>query len=153
MFRRILPALVLCLLFVASDCRTSMGAGFALYEWGARGLGMGGTLVARADDPSAIAFNPAGITQLEGIHTVAGITGVGPNVDVTASGMEGTTTTQGKENIWYPPHAYLTYQMTDRYWFGLGVMSRFGLGTEFDEDWIGRYNVYETHIQSVSVLP
>ncbi|MDY6952264.1 MAG: transporter, partial [Thermodesulfobacteriota bacterium] len=42
----------------------AQGAGFALYEGSARGNALGGTLVGRADDPSAIFFNPAGITQL-----------------------------------------------------------------------------------------
>jgi len=37
----------------------SYGAGFALYEWSARGNALGGTLVGRADDASAVAFNPA----------------------------------------------------------------------------------------------
>ncbi|MFW6036528.1 MAG: hypothetical protein ACOCPS_01720, partial [Desulfonatronovibrio sp.] len=45
-------------------------AGFSLYEWGARGTSMGGTMIGRADDPSAVAYNPAGITQLEGIQTM-----------------------------------------------------------------------------------
>ena len=50
------------------------GAGFGLYEGSARGNALGGTLVGRADDPSAIYYNPAGITQLKGTQIEGGAT-------------------------------------------------------------------------------
>ncbi|MFP4083905.1 MAG: OmpP1/FadL family transporter, partial [Desulfonatronovibrio sp.] len=124
-------------------------AGFSLYEWGARGTSMGGTMIGRADDPSAVAYNPAGITQLEGIQTMAGLSVVAPGGKIDAGGK----TTKIKDNLWIPPHAYLTYQMNDRAWLGLGVYTRFGLGTEFDEDWPGRYNNQFTRVQSFSFNP
>jgi len=124
-------------------------AGFGIYEWSARGNALGGTLVGRADDPSAVAFNPAGITQLEGGRVMAGVTAIAPQTKVTTPGK--TTTT--KDNIWLPPHAYLTYQLNDRYWLGLGIFSRFGLGTEYPDNWPGRYNVTYAGIRSISVNP
>jgi len=43
------------------------GAGFQVYvEQGAAALGMGAAFVAKADNPTAVFFNPAGITQLKG---------------------------------------------------------------------------------------
>lgn len=124
-------------------------AGFGIYEWSARGNALGGTLVGRADDPSAVAFNPAGITQLEGGRAMAGFTAITPQVEVVTD----TETTKAKSNIWLPPHAYLTYQLNDRYWLGLGIFSRFGLGSEYPDDWPGRYNVTYAGIRSISVNP
>ncbi|WP_456324072.1 hypothetical protein [Desulfonauticus submarinus] len=43
-------ALLWCLV-MAQVCS---GTGFALYEWSARGNALGGTLIGRADDPSAM---------------------------------------------------------------------------------------------------
>ena len=48
-------------------------------------------LVASADDPSALFYNPAGITQLKGIQTQIGVTAITPSihrrrVDWTLSG-------------------------------------------------------------------
>ena len=124
-------------------------AGFALYEWGARGTSMAGTMIGRADDPSAVAYNPAGITQLEGTQTMVGFSVVAPGGKIDTQGE----TTRIKSNYWIPPHAYLTHQMTDRAWLGLGVYTRFGLGTEFDKDWPGRYNNIFTRVQSLSFNP
>jgi long-chain fatty acid transport protein len=71
------PALFLYLLLAALLIPvTANAAGFAIYEWGARGQALSGAMVGRADDPSALAYNPAGMTQLEGKHTMAGVTAI-----------------------------------------------------------------------------
>src|SRR5512143_407142 len=67
---RMLPVL-LVLLFAAS---TSFAAGFRLPEAGAKAMGMGFAFTAQADDPSAIYFNPAGLTQLKGQNVMVGVT-------------------------------------------------------------------------------
>ncbi|WP_028575221.1 OmpP1/FadL family transporter [Desulfonatronovibrio hydrogenovorans] len=124
-------------------------AGFALYEWGARGTAMGGTMIGRADDPSAVAYNPAGITQLEGTQTMVGFSVVAPQGKIDTPGE----TTKIKSNYWIPPHAFLTHQLTDQAWLGLGLYTRFGLGTEFPDDWEGRYNNIFTRVRSFSFNP
>jgi len=141
---------VLGLLLAAS---MAQGAGFALYEGSARGNALGGTLVGRADDPSAIFFNPAGITQLPGSQVMAGATFISPKTDVVTDvgGMKITTETE--DNVWIPPHLYSTHQWSDSIWFGLGILSRFGLGTEYDHNWPGKYNIYTAVVQTLSVNP
>ena len=143
--RRILLAVVFIMVF-ATSC---FAAGFGLYEFSARGNALGGTLAARADDPSALSYNPAGITQLEGDHIMFGLTAIRPQLDIIIGGVA-----YGNEvKTWIPPHFYYTRQLDDRYWFGLSLTSRFGLGSEFKEDWPGRYNNYYACIQSVSLTP
>src|SRR5665647_2868240 len=67
---------LLVLLFTAS---TSFAAGFRLPEAGAKAMGMGFAFTAQADDPSAIYFNPAGLTQLKGQNVMVGVTYVREN--------------------------------------------------------------------------
>jgi long-chain fatty acid transport protein len=110
----------------------------------------GGTLVGRADDPSALSYNPAGITQLEGDHIMFGLTAIRPAMDIS---FDSFGTWSNEDNTWVPPHFYYTRQMSDKYWFGISATSRFGLGAEFDEDWPGKYNNYYACIQSFSVTP
>lgn len=64
--KRLCTLLLAAGLLLAAFTGSASAEGFALYEWGARGNALGGSMVGRADDPSAVAFNPAGITQLEG---------------------------------------------------------------------------------------
>ena len=125
-------------------------AGFAIYEWGARDMALGGATVGRADDPAALSSNPAGITQLDGIQVTAGIMGIHPVLDIVA---DGETDTSDEDALYLPPHFYATWKVNDRYSLGLATFSRFGLGTVFDDDWEGRYNSYEATMQSVSVNP
>jgi long-chain fatty acid transport protein len=128
----------------------SLAAGFALYEFGARGNALGGTLVGRADDASAVYFNPAGITQLEGEWIMAGVTAISPSAKIEAVDWG---TGKNRDKTFWPPHMYYTKQISDTQWWGVGIFTRFGLGTDFDPDWFGRYNHYKTEITSLSLNP
>ncbi|EMG39103.1 long-chain fatty acid transport protein [Desulfocurvibacter africanus PCS] len=144
-FRLALIAAALILIGASSG----YGAGFAMYEYGARGNALGGGLVGRADDPSALAYNPAGITQLEGTGFMAGTTVINPLASVEIAGEK----VDAESKYWTPPHLYVTQQLDDTFWFGFGLYSRYGLGIEYDSDWAGRYNMYEAQIQSISMSP
>ncbi|MDT8284442.1 MAG: OmpP1/FadL family transporter [Thermovirgaceae bacterium] len=145
--------LILCAAFltVALGCSTALGAGFALYDFSARGNALGGAMVGRADDASAIAFNPAGITQIPGSSYMTGLAFIMPRGTVTNTDTSDSASLV--EHTFIPPHFFYTRQMNDTIWFGLGLMTRFGLGTDFSQDWFGRYNSYYANIQSISLNP
>lgn len=65
----VIPAV--CLL-CACQMTVAKAEGFSLTQWSARGLALAGGMVGRADDPSAIAYNAAGITRLPGTHVMVG---------------------------------------------------------------------------------
>jgi len=144
--------LLMVIVSVVISAELSSASGFALYEASARGNALAGALVARADDPSARFFNPAGITQLPGLQVMGGATFIMPTMDVTTYSPRAVTTSTST-NTWIPPHLYATYQATDKVWLGLGVFSPFGLGTEFPENWPGRYNSYKAIIQTIDINP
>ena len=77
-----LRAVLLACALVLLAAQSGAAAGFGIYEWSARGNALGGATVGRGDDPSAIASNPAGITQLDGIRVLGGVTFIHPVVDV-----------------------------------------------------------------------
>jgi long-chain fatty acid transport protein len=129
------------------------GGGFALYEGSARGNALGGGLVGRADDPSALFYNPAGITQMSGIQVMGGDTAIVPNTDVVTIHGGNATSSPTEQNVWVAPHGYATCQYSDALWFGLGVFCPFGLGTEYDSTWPGRYNIYEANLRTLTVNP
>ncbi len=148
MKRRLLSvAAVLCL--VLAGVSSASAAGYALYEYSARGNALGGAVVGRADDPSTIVTNPAGMTQLEGTQVAFGASFIMPNMDLTYNGDQ----VHGQNNTWIPPHFYLTHKINDKWAVGVGMYSRFGLGTEFDSDWKGKNNLQSAVIESYSINP
>ena len=155
MSRRRLVYSFLTVVFVLFLSTSAFGAGFALYEGSARGNVLGAGLTASADDPSAVFYNPAGITQLKGRQAMAGVTLISPMISVETQGVPalGTVNSDFKRNWFFPPHAYYTHQLNEKWWAGFGLFSRFGLGTEFDSNWPGRYNSYKANIQTLELNP
>lgn len=147
---RVFKAWIFACSLVLITAQAGMTAGFGIYEWSARGNALGGAMVGRADDPSALASNPAGITQLEGVQVMAGVTAIQPVMEVNAGGNWAST---DNDALYLPPHFFATWQTGDRYTIGLGAFTRFGLGTKFDETWAGRYNSYDAEVQSLTINP
>ncbi|SHI47995.1 OmpP1/FadL family transporter [Halodesulfovibrio aestuarii] len=154
MKRHFLSIVASCVLLLAVATSAS-AAGFALYEWSARGNALGGTLVGRADDPSAVAYNPAGITQLEGTQLAVGVSLASPYSEVVTTAPSGATTTTDSESaIFAIPHFYVTHKINDKWAIGFGEFSRFGLGFLYDKDeFPGASNVYDAKIQTISLNP
>lgn len=153
--RKVLPVSLCCALVVCGTLLTAsaFGGGFALYEGSARGNALGGSVIAKADDPAAIFFNPAGITQLGGTQIAMGATVIIPSTHMTTEQWGRSEDSKLKWNYFVPPYAYLTYQKSDRLWFGVGFFARFGLGTEFDEHWPGRFNSYNAFVRVLELNP
>lgn len=139
---------VLCMVSLMGVTKAD-AAGFGLYEWSNRANGMGGALIALADEPSAIAYNPAGMTQLEGTQTQVGMTLIAPSASLEIGGETYDTA----HKVYTPPHMYLTHQLNEDFWVGFGAYTRFGVGTNYDNDWAGRYNVYKASLESYSLSP
>ena len=134
--------------------QSAFGAGFGIYEGSARGNAMGTEVTADPASPSVLYNNAAGMTALEGTQMEAGFSLINPNTTVTTLVAPGVETETDVEDNWYvPPSAYITHQYNDKVWAGIGIFSRYGLGTEYPDDWPGRYNVQEATIQSIDINP
>ncbi len=139
--KRIVPLLLLVAMFTV---RTYAG-GFQINEHGARAMAMGGAFTALANDPSAIYFNPAGITQLKGTQFYFGTTLITPLASYTSPiEKEYEMTTQ----FFSPINVYITHQITDNFYAGLSVNNPYGLGTEWNQGWPGRYLALDTDLKT-----
>lgn len=144
--------LSLCVALLTLLCLpgAALAGGFALYEYGSRANAMGGAVIAEGADASTVAYNPAAMTQLKGTNVMGGVTVIVPMANVKAGVQaEATTVT----NFFFPPHAFYVHQASDKAWFGLGVFSRFGVGTQYSDDWPGRYNTYHASLETFSINP
>lgn len=150
--RRWLALVVACGWLIMAPA-SGLGSGFALYEAGARSSALGCAVVARADDLSAMFYNPAGLVQLPGFQVMGGLAFIVPRVEiVTQSGGVNTSTLMDSQ-LAAVPHFFASYQISDRVSLGLGVNSPFGLGIRYSEPWPGSANVIKAAIQTLNVNP
>jgi long-chain fatty acid transport protein len=95
---------------------------------GTAASGMGNAFAAQADDPSALHYNPAGMTQLQGIQFMAGALIVGGSTNFTS--LTGVTA-RGDRNgsaAWPPPgHTFITANLKDLGLTALGDLTA-GIG-------------------------
>jgi len=148
----------LVLLFAAS---TSFAAGFRLPEAGAKAMGMGFAFTAQADDPSAIYFNPAGLTQLKGQNIMVGVTYVRENGgEFTGTTPVDNTTaikseTQKSLNFFIPNMYYTRTSASTGFAYGVGIFAPFGLGQEYNDEntSIFRNQITKIELQTIVVNP
>jgi long-chain fatty acid transport protein len=96
------------------------------------GIARGNAFVATADNPSAIYYNPAGITQLEGQQVRVGIYAISTGYDYTSP----TGATASADSSVQPiPQLYYVNTLKDYpFSFGLGVYVPFGLSVDWGKD-------------------
>ncbi len=133
------------------------GAGFALFEHGARAMGMGGAFTAVADDPSALFWNPAGIAfQVDkGTQIMAGATFIFPTQDFRGENPYpgfGYESSQ-KSQVFFPAHAYMVAPLSENTVFGLSAFTPFGLGTWWPADYAGRFISKRVDIKTYDISP
>jgi len=119
---------------------------------GSKASAMGTAFVAVADDPSAIAHNPAGLTQLTGTTIYGGNTFVIQSTTYeNPSGQSEDTDFQ----VFFPPHLYVVSDFGKRDMrFGIGIYSPFGIGgRKWDENGLTRYSSVKNMIATISINP
>ncbi|WP_404364199.1 OmpP1/FadL family transporter [Marinobacter sp.] len=116
-----------------------------------------------ADDATTVFFNPAGMTQLDAAQvTVAG------HLVLTKSEFdnEGSTAADGTalqrplrgdsgetDEAGFVPNFYYVQPITERWRFGLGINAPFGLVSEYEDDWIGRYHGTNSELAVLNINP
>jgi long-chain fatty acid transport protein len=131
----------------------ALGGGFQLNEVGARAMAQGGAFAARASDPSAIYFNPAGL-GFQGSSIYLGTTLIMPKISFFGpTNYSQNTETKMVDQTFTPINIYGTYQVTDNIHVGIGVTNPFGLGTEWPANWVGQYVAQKIDLQSFYFTP
>jgi len=135
----------------------ALGSGFGIFEHGAKATGLAGAFVAQVYDPSAIFYNPAGITHLTGTQIYLGTTLIIPQLRFAGmSPYPGYgVTEETKFRIFYPPTFYITHAINEKLHVGFGVFSPYGLATDWKnpKTFTGRFISQRTEIQSFYLNP
>ncbi|MBP9916298.1 MAG: outer membrane protein transport protein, partial [Thiobacillaceae bacterium] len=149
---RHLPALIVSV-WLANPAQ---GAGFALIEQNASGLGNAyAGQAAVAEDASTIFFNPAGLTYVEGRQVVAAGHLIMPSAEFSDAGSTLAIRGDGGDAgvTAFVPNFYYAMDVTPDLKFGLGVNAPFGLTTEYDDTWAGQVQAIKSDLKTVNVNP
>lgn len=120
---------------------------------GGRAAAMGTAFVGLADDPSAFAYNPAGLALLNpGRHLYGGATLVAP---ATTYRSPAGQTEDTELQVFAPPHLYYLPKAIDPDWrFGIGVFAPFGVGgRKWSSHGLTRYASTESLIGTLAINP
>ena len=150
----------LAVLLAAEQARS---AGFAIREQSATAQTSafaGATSAAK--DSSYMFFNPAALALQEGNQTHVSLSYILPESkfkDGEASIAGGAVAITGTDNSGdigddaLVPALYVSSEVTDRPVLGLGVTAPFGLTTENEDGWIGRYHALKSDLVTVNINP
>ena len=150
---RSLLFLFLLSLALASPLNPLYGLGFRIIDQDPEATARGDAFSATADNPSAIYYNPAGITQLDGEHLSIGAytiylkdhvrpAGGGPSYDTT-------------DTLQAVPQIYYTIKPTEKFpvTFGLGIYAPFGLALQYPDNTPFRSLATEGNLTYVTANP
>ena len=133
--------------------------GFAIYEWSAEGLAMGGARMFAENDAANLAYNPASITKVKGEAAKISATYLSPHgkydLDSPAAAALGLgPAKESGHNRIHPawaPGMYYVKQINDKEWFGMGTYSRFGMVSQFERNSIAGTNSFSAKLNGLSL--
>lgn len=139
----------------------AQAGGFRIVDQGAAATGQGSAFIAQADDPSALYYNPAGITQLRGVQIYTGTTLIGGSMRYSRP-PGGTAQGDLGGAIASPPPSqfYITAKMGDLgirrlgdLSVGLGVVGPFGTRVRWPDDGLFSTAVTRAALEIIDIKP
>ncbi|WP_454833998.1 OmpP1/FadL family transporter [Pseudomonas lini] len=147
-----LPALTL----LAFCCQQAWAGGIMLYEIGTDNAGLANAgAAARAQGPSTIASNPAGMSYLPGTQITGGLQVLYGDLTFDRdSGTNGPGSGSGNALDPIPGGSFfITHEIDDHWSVGFGQYGDFGLAVNYDNDWSGRYFAQNSSLLGLSLVP
>lgn len=146
--------------FTLIACTNVHAAGFALIEQNASGMGNAyAGAAAIAEDASTIFFNPAGMTYIDGTQAVGALHLIKPNAEfkndgsINAAGKPLGDEGPNAGDLALVPNFYFMTELTPSIRAGVGVNVPFGLKTEYDDEWLGRFQANKSELKTININP
>lgn len=125
--------------------------GFAIYEWSAEGLAMGGARMFAENDAANLAYNPASITKVKGEAAKISATYLSPHGKYDVDSVMGPESGHNRVHPAWAPGMYYVKQINDKEWFGMGTYSRFGMVSQFERNSIAGTNSFSAKLNGLSL--
>lgn len=138
----------------------ALAAAFALQENSGSAIGnafAGGA--ASAEDASTLWSNPAGLSRLVSPQFAVAVHFITPSFRFRDEGSQpaafqplgSTGGDAGSLNV--VPNLYVAMPINRQWSAGVGINAPFGLRTEYDDNWIGRFQAVKSDIRTINVNP
>lgn len=129
--------------------------GFAINEWSAEGVAMGGARMFAEDDAANVAYDPASITKIKGEAFKSSYTYLSPHGSYKLYDGNNTEIENGHNKIHagWAVGSYYVKQLNEKDWFGMGAFPRFSMVSEFERGSIASTNAFFSKLVGVSVTP
>lgn len=129
--------------------------GFAINEWSAEGVAMGGARMFAEGDAANVAYNPASITKVDGEAFKVSATYLSPHGEYDLYGENDKLLESGHNRVHFgfAPGSYYVKKLNDKDWFGIGTFSRFAMVSEFERDSRVSTNAFVSRLDGVSITP
>lgn len=129
--------------------------GFAINEWSAEGVAMGGARMFAEGDAANVPYNPASITKVDGEAFKVSATYLSPHGEYDLYGADGKIDESGKNRVHFgfAPGTYYVKKLNDKDWFGIGAFSRFAMVSEFERGSAVSTNAFVSRLDGVSITP
>jgi len=161
---------------LALTSNAAFASSFALIEQSVSGMGSAYAIgSAGIDDASTIYFNPATMSRLAGSNLTGGVQIVNSRTDVKGSAeynpnnaANSTPPPNGLGIAGFPisgdsksnldltagiPMGSVSHQLSNKTWLGLTINAPFGLKTDYDDDWVGRYHAIKSELKTYNINP
>lgn len=129
--------------------------GFAINEWSAEGVAMGGARMFAEGDAANVAYNPASITKVDGEAFKVSATYISPHGEYDLYNKNGDVIDSGTNRVHFgfAPGTYYVKKLNDKDWFGIGAFSRFAMVSEFERNSQVSTNAFVSRLDGVSITP
>jgi long-chain fatty acid transport protein len=131
-------------------------AGFAINEHSISGMGTGyAGRSSSADDASTVYGNPAGMSRLKREQVTGGVAFLDAKTDISdaSSSPNGGSNKGDMVPFTSVPMGFYVKPIDDHWAFGLGVYVPFGLITDYEKGFAGRYFGSKSEVQVITFQP
>jgi long-chain fatty acid transport protein len=129
-------------------------SGFALNEQSISGMGTGfAGRSSSADDASTVYGNPAGMSRIKREQVSVGAAAIVAKTDISGRGTFGGSNDGDMVPFVAVPMGYYVKPIDDNWTFGFGMYAPFGLVTDYEGGFAGRYWGDKSHVQVITLQP
>src|SRR5207244_2173165 len=139
-----------CLFLSLSFCSEVMGGGYSIPLQSTKAIGEAGAVTAGVDDPSAVFYNPAAVSEIKGNQVMGDLV----YINTVSRVINNNAKSVNKHDDAILPTAFANFHVPKtNLSLGIGAYSPFGLSTTYGESSFTRFAALRSELRTIYVTP